>query len=146
MVSVFCAKLIAPQYADVAQARKTPLLRRGRTAGIVDMAARTAGGGYRRGDTPALVYRIVQRRYPVAVDGFYFIMILRDLADGNLVSTGQWLFLPDEFITQIQAQAGLDGNTLHIPVGVDQAKFRAAGRLRRVMHKQRIRRAEGQGG
>src|SRR5262245_10059818 len=84
----------------------------------------------RRGSAPLRVKRVIELGEPVAVDGAYFIVMLRDLSDSNFVAAVTWLVLVDELVAHIEPQPRLGPHALHVPVRVYQAERRPARRTR----------------
>src|SRR5262249_57706455 len=64
----------------------------------------------------------------VAVDGADLVVMLRDLADGDLAAAGARLVLVDVLEAQVEARTRLDPRALDVPVRIHHAERRAARR------------------
>src|SRR4029453_4347189 len=69
---------------------------------------------------------VVEGGEEITVDGANFVVMMRNLAHGNIPRAGTRLVLINVFIAQVGPQAGLIPDALHAPIGIDQTESGSA--------------------
>src|SRR5260221_9320866 len=121
-------ELVASLHADIAQLAEIPRLGKLRALMIVDVEVVAIDVGNRERHAPLGLRAPVERGDPVVVLRLDFIVVARNLAHGDAVAPMARLVEVDRLVAQVEARAGLGPGALRRPVGIDEAKRRAAAR------------------